>query len=332
MRPDPHGHGLLGAIHPGSSASICHSSGPTLKTKRTSSARNPGVKLVLGHLHKPEGFNRSLQGVVFLRGSVPYGPQERLCQLVVHPPLVLQALLLPAMARLSPESASTSIKPPTMNPTPNASSVPCHQPVTTAPDRYKQTTPTTIKANPATHTRRPRTRVSCKVNRPEFRAYFLTWEGWHVHAGQVRPGHGLELLYGGRPSKPERGNGLGKRAGSFSFWAVKSCSGSSVAEEIIRQWTSVVTDAGGLLELRVSSALDRRHPRGLSSRLDPGRAHRNRRRSIRTPQFTKPKPNHANRPAPASGDVPHQPIAPFRLTWSAPVVRTLTGHGLRTST
>ena len=27
------------------------------------------------------------------------------------------------------------------------------------------------------------------VNRPEFRAYFLTWEGWHVHAGQVRPGH-----------------------------------------------------------------------------------------------------------------------------------------------
>jgi len=51
-----------------------------------------------------------------------------------------------------------------------------------------------------------------------------------------------------------------------------------------------------------------------------GRAHRNGRRSIRTPQpqFTKPKPNHANRPAPASGDVPHQPIAPFRLTWSAP--------------
>ena len=27
------------------------------------------------------------------------------------------------------------------------------------------------------------------LNRPEFRAYFLTWEGWHVHAGQVRPGH-----------------------------------------------------------------------------------------------------------------------------------------------
>jgi transposase len=27
------------------------------------------------------------------------------------------------------------------------------------------------------------------MNRPEFRAYFLTWEGWHVHAGQVRPGH-----------------------------------------------------------------------------------------------------------------------------------------------
>src|SRR5512132_1114428 len=23
-----------------------------------------------------------------------------------------------------------------------------------------------------------------EVNRPEFRAYFLAWEGWHVHAGQ----------------------------------------------------------------------------------------------------------------------------------------------------
>ena len=138
-----------------------------------------------------------------------------------------------------------------------------------------------------------------------------------------------DALHGGRPSRPERGNGLGKRAGSFSFWAVKSCSGSSVTEEIIRQWTSVVTDAGGLLELRVSSALDRRHPRGLSSRLDPGRAHRNRRRSIRTPQFTKPKPNHANRPAPASGDVPHQPIAPFRLTWSAPVLRCCTSASAR---
>ena len=27
------------------------------------------------------------------------------------------------------------------------------------------------------------------LNRPEFRAYFLTWEGWHVHASQIRPGH-----------------------------------------------------------------------------------------------------------------------------------------------
>jgi hypothetical protein len=28
-------------------------------------------------------------------------------------------------------------------------------------------------------------RIKRPVNRPEFRAYFLTWEGWHVHAGQV---------------------------------------------------------------------------------------------------------------------------------------------------
>ena len=27
--------------------------------------------------------------------------------------------------------------------------------------------------------------LQAKVNRPGFRAYFLSWEGWHVHAGQV---------------------------------------------------------------------------------------------------------------------------------------------------
>jgi len=39
---------------------------------------------------------------------------------------------------------------------------------------------------------------------------------------------------GGRPSKPERGNGLGQVGRVVSFCAVKSCSGSSATEEIIR--------------------------------------------------------------------------------------------------
>jgi hypothetical protein len=42
------------------------------------------------------------------------------------------------------------------------------------------------------------------VNRPEFRAYFLPWEGWHVHASQVRPGHEGQ----GDPARaPERQSG-----------------------------------------------------------------------------------------------------------------------------
>ena len=38
--------------------------------------------------------------------------------------------------------------------------------------------------------------------------------------------------------------------------AVKSCSGSSMTEEIIRQWASVVTDAGGLRWVKEMLALN----------------------------------------------------------------------------
>jgi len=37
---------------------------------------------------------------------------------------------------------------------------------------------------------------------------------------------------------------------------VKSCSGSSATEEIIRQWASVVTDAGGLRWVKEMLALN----------------------------------------------------------------------------
>src|SRR5258706_11528215 len=38
-------------------------------------------------------------------------------------------------------------------------------------------------------TRFPAPPSRARMNRPGFRAYFLSWEGCHVHASQVRSGH-----------------------------------------------------------------------------------------------------------------------------------------------
>ena len=65
---------------------------------------------------------------------------------------------------------------------------------------------------------------------------------------------------------------------------------------------------------RIGSALNRYHPRVLPGQADPGRAHRNDRRSARTRQFTEPQPSQ-RRPSPHSDRIAHQPVAPFGLTW-----------------
>ena len=98
-------------------------------------------------------------------------------------------------------------------------------------------------------------RCSCRVSRTIGHAF--------AHAekddGAVKGERGTAGMRnsGGRPSKPEKG-----RRG----------------EEHMQH-----PRRDQLLELRVGSALDRRHPRGLSSQPDPGCANRNRRRQCPSP-------------------------------------------------
>src|SRR5262245_4732903 len=66
------------------------------------------------------------------------------------------------------------------------------------------------------------------LNRPGFRAYFLAWERWHVHAGQVRPGHQGQ----GDPDRPRA-----RRGYPSEYAAITTVAGRlGMSAETLRKW------------------------------------------------------------------------------------------------